>query len=128
MASATFQAIAFAGDLDNLGAMQDAIQDGGGSGDIGDQLAPFLQRPAGGHDRGSCFVPAHDNFEEVLPAAAGLGSFLIPLSSMITRSGFRYRLMASVLSPPIFPSFYPASPSSKINYVDHSISSLPSRR
>ena len=39
-----FHAVAFAFDFDQVGVMQEAVQNGGGSGDIADELAPFFQR------------------------------------------------------------------------------------
>ena len=38
-------AIALAGNVDDLGMMQEAIEDGAGRGHVTDQLAPVLQRP-----------------------------------------------------------------------------------
>lgn len=46
--------------------MQEPIQDGGGAGNIADQLAPVFLRTIAGHHRRPEFVPAHDDLEQVL--------------------------------------------------------------
>ena len=37
--------IVFTGDLDEVGVMQESVEDGGGGRDITDELSPFLQWP-----------------------------------------------------------------------------------
>ena len=51
--------------------LKESIKDGGGGGDIADEFAPFLDGPIGGHDRGSRFVAAHDDLEEVFARLRG---------------------------------------------------------
>ena len=62
-----FQAIASAFERDELGVMEEAIQDGGGGGDIADELAPVFDGTVGGHQGRAIFVPSQDDLEEVLP-------------------------------------------------------------
>lgn len=68
--SAVAQSIASAFDLDDLGVVEEAVEDGRGGGHIVEQLAPFLDGPIGSHERGAGFVTAHDDFQEHFP---GLG-------------------------------------------------------
>ena len=66
-----FDAIAFAVDGDDLGVMQEAVDDGSGGGHIGQELAPFLQRPVAGHDGGLVFVTAHDDLQQIFAGVFG---------------------------------------------------------
>ena len=50
--------------------MQKAVEDGCGRRHVFDELAPFLQRPVGGHQSGAHFVASRDDLEQVF---AGLG-------------------------------------------------------
>ena len=68
LGSAVFEAVAFAGDLDDLGVVQEAVEDGGGGGDVAKELSPFFDGTVGGHECGTYFVTAHDDLEEVLAA------------------------------------------------------------
>src|SRR5271166_1314675 len=61
-------AIALAGDVDDLGMMQEAIQDGAGRRHVTNQLAPILQGSIRGHHRALQLISAHDDLEEELPA------------------------------------------------------------
>lgn len=45
--------------------MKEAVEDGGGSGDIADKLAPYLEGTIGSHESGFDFVTAHNDFKEV---------------------------------------------------------------
>lgn len=55
-----FQAIASAGDLNNLSPVQNAIKDSSGGGHIADQFTPFLKRSVGSHDGGThTLLPQH---------------------------------------------------------------------
>jgi len=46
-------AITFAGGGDDLGVMQEAVDDGSGGGHVTQQFAPFFQRAIAGHDDGN---------------------------------------------------------------------------
>lgn len=50
--------------------MQEAVEDGGGGGDIGYEFAPFFEGTVGGHHGRAQLVAAHDDLEEIFP---GLG-------------------------------------------------------
>ena len=63
-----FEAIAFAGEGDDLGVLQEPVEDRRGGRDVADQLAPVFDRAVGGHDGRADFVPTHDDFEQVLTA------------------------------------------------------------
>ena len=43
------ETIASAGDGDDLGVVEKAVEDGGGGGHVPEQLAPFFQGAVGGH-------------------------------------------------------------------------------
>jgi hypothetical protein len=59
------EAITFAGDGDDLGVVQEPVDDGPGGGHIAEQFAPFFQWSVAGHDGGTVFVTAHDDFQQV---------------------------------------------------------------
>ena len=61
------EAIAAARHLDNFGMVQEAVQNGGGGGGVVEQLAPFLNGPVGGHERGMIFVAAQNDFQQDFP-------------------------------------------------------------
>jgi hypothetical protein len=79
----TPQPVAFAGDLDDLGVLEDAVEDGGGGRNVADQLAPVFQWAVGGHHRGADFVTPHDDLEQVLPAPLGQASTLCYISPIV---------------------------------------------
>jgi hypothetical protein len=56
-----------AGDLDDLGMLQEAIQDRGRGGHIADELAPILERSVRGHHSAADFVAAKDDLEQEFP-------------------------------------------------------------
>lgn len=58
------QAIAAALDLDDFGVMKKAVQNGGGRGNVIEQLAPFFDRTVGSHQCGTGLVSAHDDFQQ----------------------------------------------------------------
>ncbi len=68
-----FDAVAFAGDGDDLGVVQEAVQDGPGGGHVAQEFAPFLQRSVAGHDGGKVFVTTHDDFQQVFAGVFGQG-------------------------------------------------------
>ena len=51
--------------------VQEPVNDGPGSGHVGKQLAPFLQRAVAGHDGGAVFVAAHNDFQQVFAGVFG---------------------------------------------------------
>jgi len=57
--------VAFSGDGDELGVVQEAIEDGAGGGDVLQQLAPVLEGAVAGHDGRAVFVTSHNEFQEV---------------------------------------------------------------
>src|SRR6056297_962659 len=62
------QAIAPAGDLDQLRVLQEAVQDRRRRRDVTDQLAPVLQRTVAGHHRAAELMTTHDDLEQELTA------------------------------------------------------------
>ena len=65
------EAVAGAGDGDDVGAVEESVEDGAGCGDVAEELAPFFDGAVGGHEGGSVFVSAHDDFYEDFAAAGG---------------------------------------------------------
>ena len=59
------QAIALTGKADDLGVVQEAVENRRGAGNVADQLAPILQRPVRRHQRRTRLVTPHHHFEEV---------------------------------------------------------------
>jgi len=62
--------VAFALDFDQVGVVEETVEDGRGGGHVADEFAPFFEGTVGGHQGGAHFVAAHDDLEEVF---AGLG-------------------------------------------------------
>ena len=58
------QAVGFSGELDDLGVVEEAVQDGSGGWNVVDELAPFFNGSVGGHEGGAVFVAAHDQLQE----------------------------------------------------------------
>jgi len=69
--SGVFEPVALAGERYDPGVVQEPVKDGGGCGDVVEELAPILERAVGGHEGGSVFVAAHDDLEQVLPGMLG---------------------------------------------------------
>lgn len=63
-----FETVAAAGDLEDFGVVQEAVEDGGGGGDVAEEFAPFFEGAVGGHEGGAQFVATHDDFKEVFAA------------------------------------------------------------
>ena len=61
---AFFQAVRLALDVDNGAVMQDAVQDGGGDGDVGKDLVPLREGFVGGKDGRCFFIPSGNKLEE----------------------------------------------------------------
>jgi hypothetical protein len=66
-----FEPEAPAGEGDDAGVVEEAVEDGGGGRDVADQLAPVLEGPIGSHEGGPVFVAAHDDLEQVLSGVLG---------------------------------------------------------
>ena len=56
---------------DDLGMVQEAVQDGANGRDVAEELAPFLYWPVAGHDRGAVLVAAHDHLKEGCAGISG---------------------------------------------------------
>jgi hypothetical protein len=65
------EAVAGAGNGDDIGAVEESVEDGAGCGDVAEELAPFFDGAVGGHDGGAVFVSAHYDFQEDFAAAGG---------------------------------------------------------
>jgi hypothetical protein len=66
-----FEPVALACDGEDLGVMEESVEDGTGGGNVLEELAPLFDRPVAGHDGGSVFIPPHDDLEEVLSRVPG---------------------------------------------------------
>lgn len=64
-------AIDFTGDSDDLGVVQEPVNDGPGSGHATQKFAPFVQRSVAGHDGRPIFVTAHDEFQQIFAGVFG---------------------------------------------------------
>ncbi len=62
--SERLESVASAVDRDDLGVMEQAVEDGAGGRHIAEQLAPFFDGSVGGHHGGTVFVAAHDDLQE----------------------------------------------------------------
>ena len=62
--------VAFPFDFDDVGMVQEAVEDGGGGRHVPNELALLFEGTVGGHEGGAHFVAAHNDLEEVF---AGLG-------------------------------------------------------
>ena len=65
---ALFEAIGFALDVDHRTVMQDAVQDRGGNGDVGEDLVPLRKGLVGGKNRGGFLIAPGDELEEQVRA------------------------------------------------------------
>jgi hypothetical protein len=63
--------IAFAGNGDDLGVMQEPVEDGSGRRHVAQEFAPFFQRTVAGHDGGAVFIPAHDDLQQIFAGVLG---------------------------------------------------------
>ena len=61
--------VALSRDRDDLGVMQEAIQDGRGAGNVTDQFAPIFKRSIARHHSAAGLITPHDDLEEVLAAS-----------------------------------------------------------
>jgi hypothetical protein len=56
---------------EDFGVVQEAVEDGGGAGDVAEEFAPIFEGAVAGHERGAGFVAAEDDFEETFAGAFG---------------------------------------------------------
>lgn len=70
---AVLETVALAGDGDDGGVMEEAVEDGAGGGNVLQEFAPVLQRPVAGHDGGAGLVAAHDDLQQILAGVLGQG-------------------------------------------------------
>ena len=61
---AFFQTVRLALDVNDSAVMQDAVQDGGGDGDIGKDLVPLGESLVGGKNGGRFLIPSGNELEE----------------------------------------------------------------
>ena len=59
------ESITLAGDLDDLGVVQEAVEDRGRGRDVSDELAPVFQGAVAGHHGAAGFVAVEDDLEQV---------------------------------------------------------------
>ena len=58
------ETIAVAGHIDDLAAVDEAVQDGGGDGGVAKEVCPLVEALVGGDDEGSFFAHSRDKTEE----------------------------------------------------------------
>ena len=61
---ALLQAVRLALDVNNSAVMQDAVQDGGGDGDVGKDFVPLGEGLVGGKSGGRFLIPSGNELEE----------------------------------------------------------------
>jgi len=66
-----FEAEALALEGDDLGVVEEPVEDGGGAWHVADELAPIFEWSVAGHDGASGLVSPHDDLEEVFAAVPG---------------------------------------------------------
>jgi hypothetical protein len=67
------EAVGFAFDGEDLGIVDEAVDQGDDAGGVGEDLVPFCERPVGGHDRALVLVAAADELEQQVGMAVGVG-------------------------------------------------------
>ena len=60
-------------DGQDLGVVDEAVHEGDDAGGVGEDLAPFGERPIGGDERALSLVAATDEFEQQIGMAVGIG-------------------------------------------------------
>ena len=81
------EAIGFALDGEDLGVVDQAIDQGDDAGGIWKDLAPFGEGPVGGDDRAVVLVTATDEFEQQIGMAIGIGEIADLVDHQQTGSG-----------------------------------------
>src|ERR1035441_804885 len=66
-----FDAVALAGDGEDLSVMKEPVEDGTGGGNVLQEFAPLFDRPVAGHDGGSIFIAADADLENGLAGVPG---------------------------------------------------------
>lgn len=66
-----FESVALAGDSDDLGVVQESVEDGPGGRNVLKQFAPVFEGTVAGHDGGAGFVAAHYDFQQILSGMLG---------------------------------------------------------
>lgn len=94
------EAVGLALDLDDLGAVTEAIDEGDDAGGAGEDAAPVAEGAVGGDDRGELLVPAVDHLEEQIGRAIIVGEVAdlvddeqlgdSPPTGRTSRSGFAW--------------------------------------
>ena len=67
------EAVAFALDGEDLGVVDEAIDQGDDAGGVGEDLAPFCERAVGGDHGALVLVTAADELEQQIGMAVGIG-------------------------------------------------------
>ena len=67
------EAVGVALDGDDLGVVEQAVDEGNDAGGTGEDLAPFGEGAVGGNQGGLLFVAAADEFEQQVGVAVGVG-------------------------------------------------------
>ena len=70
---ALLQTVRLALDVDDSAVVQDAVQDGGGDGDVGKDLIPLREGLVGGKDGGRLLVPPCNELEEQIGPWISMG-------------------------------------------------------
>ena len=65
MSSLIAEAIGLSFNFNDSCMVKEAVEDGGGSGDIANKFTPFFEGTVGCHEGGFDFISAHDDLEEV---------------------------------------------------------------
>ena len=68
-----FEAVGFAIDCDDLGVMDEAINQGGDAGCGGEDLTPFSEWAIGGHQGALVLIAARDELEQQIGMAVRVG-------------------------------------------------------
>jgi hypothetical protein len=68
-----FEAIGFAVDGNDLGVVDEAVDEGDDAGGVGEDLAPFGEGTVGGDEGAFLLVAAADEFEQQIGMAVGIG-------------------------------------------------------
>ena len=90
-------AIGIAVDGDDLGVVDEAVDQGDDAGGVGEGLAPLGERPVGGDDGGSFPAPARDDVEQQVGMAVAVGAYILSLTDRF--AGCRGPVLVAMRSP-----------------------------